>query len=335
MTVLANESLASLLDHLYDPVLVIHPKSGRILIANKAAQDFLGYSGPELGGLTPSDIHPHEIPRLERFLQDVSANGRWRADDLSCRTKSGNRIPAEVRATVVHLEDEMYILSIVRDRREERLAQLGQSMRKLTHDLRNTLATALLLTDRLVEYDDPAVARSAATITRSIERAVEMCRTTLRAGHAREAVPTPERFLMKDLIEDVRAAIGDTEVSGLQIHDECREDFSLDADFEQIYRIFVNLARNAMDAGASELRIRGVELAEETVIDISDDGPGVPDAVRDNLSAEKPELSLTEGSGLGLAIASELAQNHGGSITIASSNERGTVFRLRLPRPQW
>jgi len=105
---------------LYDPALVIDPTSGQIVVANHAALGLLGYSPEELGRLTPSDIHPHELPRLEAFLAAVRAHGRWTGDDLSCRTKSGQRVPAEVRATRLELDGRPFIVALIRDRRQDR-----------------------------------------------------------------------------------------------------------------------------------------------------------------------------------------------------------------------
>ena len=165
------DSLAAVFEELYDPAFLIDPDQGCFVGANPAALRFLGYEPDELAALTPADIHPHEIPRLEAFLQSVRRNSRWASDELSCRPKSGALIPAQVRASVVRIDGYEYVLAIFRDRREEELAELGRSLRRLTHDLRNTMVASRVMSDRMRQHSDPMVQRSAELITRSVDRA--------------------------------------------------------------------------------------------------------------------------------------------------------------------
>jgi PAS domain S-box-containing protein len=323
--------LARLFEELYDPALLIDPRGGAILGANKAALELLGYSAAELSALTPSDIHPHEIPRLEAFVRAVCENGRWISSDLSCRTKRGTKVPAEMRATLVEIGGRRCILVVVRDRRIDQLAELGRSIRKLTHDLRNTLATAQLLSDRLIGHPDQAVSRSAESITRSVERAVKICRQTLRIGRAVEPPPRRERFLLSDVLDEIVAAIGPAEVSGAAIRDESLSPVPLDADFDQVYRILLNLIRNAVNAGACGIVVSGKSLPAEAVIDVADDGPGLPEATRAQLFEEKAASATSDGTGLGLMIAAELARNHGGNLRLVETGSAGTLFRITLP----
>lgn len=317
-------------EELYDPALVIDSASGRFLVANHAAIEFLGYSPAELGRMTPSDIHPHQLPRLEAFLSTVAARGRWVGDDLSCRTKSGNRVPAELRATALELEGRHCIVVLIRDRRQDRLARLGASLRRVMHDLRNTLATAQLVADGLALHPDELVGRRAEAITRSIERAVSMCRTTLSIGRADEPAPRRERFLLADVVAEVEAAIGPQAAIGASLRLAGEAAVVVDADFDQVYRILLNLARNAIDAGANAVSISGANVQGRVTIEIVDDGPGLPAAVEEALFAEKGQSS-NGGAGLGLAIAAELARNHGGDLALVTTGSDGTQFRLTLP----
>ena len=75
-------------------------------------------------------------------------------------------------------------------RQKERLAQLGQAVAKISHDLRNILTTAQLFADRMEGSDDPAVQRAAPKLVNSIGRAVNLCETTLAFGKAEEPPPT-------------------------------------------------------------------------------------------------------------------------------------------------
>ena len=111
------------------------------------------------------------------------------------------------------------------------------------------------------------------------------------------------------------------------------------ADPDQLHRILVNLMRNAREAieqqpgreGRGRVRI---ELAREdavSLIRLIDDGPGVPDKVRERLFLPFAGSGRAGGTGLGLAIARELAQGHGGDLVMAQSGPEGSTFELRLP----
>ncbi|AHK78191.1 hypothetical protein M911_02290 [Ectothiorhodospira haloalkaliphila] len=327
----SEQGIAQLFEELYDPAFLIDPAQERFVGANAAACRFLGYSAEEFTQLTPTDIHPHEIPRLDAFVVSVHEHGRWVADDLSCRTRDGSLVPAQVRATEVCIGGHVYILTVVRDRREELLAELGRSIRKLTHDLRNTMVASRLMGDRLCRHEDPMVRRSAELITRSVDRAVNMCQQTLELGNAEEQQPRRERFLLGDVLEEIRAAIGPEEVARASLDTSQAEDAEVDADFDQIYRILLNLVRNALAAGATRLQVIASREADVLRIDLSDDGPGLPEDVRARLFSEKSASRTHGGAGLGLAIAWELARNHAGDLLLLNTGPGGTTFRLVLP----
>jgi two-component system nitrogen regulation sensor histidine kinase GlnL len=111
------------------------------------------------------------------------------------------------------------------------------------------------------------------------------------------------------------------------------------ADADRLQQVLLNLLRNAAQAGAATLGVRtrvehGVRLGERVWpsalrVDVRDDGPGVPDAVRDHLF--QPLVSgRADGAGLGLALSRELAREHGGDLR-CSSRPGATVFSLYLP----
>lgn len=327
-----EENFARIFEQMYDPALLIDPEAGLILAANNAALSLLGYGADELANLTPSDIHPHEIPRFEVFIKTVLEKERWTSDELSCRTKSGEMLPAEIRATSVHVFGRRCILALVHDRRTEKLAVLGQALRKVVHDLRNSLSTAQVLSDRLSMHGDPQVQGIAEIITRSIERTVRICQQTLKVGHAGEHSPRLAHFVLSDILEEVKNAVGSVD-SGLSVADHSSSKIKFNADFDQIFRILLNLVRNAQDAGADSIEINGRYAGPNVIVDISDNGPGLPEFLISRLFEGRWEISGSEASGLGLNIARELAENHGGDLTLVSTGKGGTMFRLTLPQP--
>ncbi len=218
-----------------------------------------------------------------------------------------------------------------------RLAALGTAMAKINHDLRNILATARLVSDTLSVSDDPKVRQSAPRLLSAIDRAVTLCGQTL--DFARDSAPPPEccRFGLRALVEEARDDI----VPAPRPNSDCDNrpvcdnriaaDFEVVADRDQIFRVLSNLIRNAVEAGATLVRIDAGRSRAEVWIDIADDGPGLPDAARDKLFQPFTGAGRAGGSGLGLAIARDLIRGHGGDIGLVKSDASGTVFRLRLP----
>jgi signal transduction histidine kinase len=211
-----------------------------------------------------------------------------------------------------------------------RLAALGTAVTKINHDLRNILATARLVTDGLTGSAAPEVRRVAPRLLDAIDRAVALCTHTL--DFSREGSPplAPSRFSIAALIDEIGPGLG---LAGDDLTIDCAipADLCIEADRDQLYRVLLNLARNAVEAGARRLRCIAEREGGVVAIDIIDDGPGLPPKARDNLFRPFFGSARPGGSGLGLAIARELMRAHGGELALVSSTGSGTVFRLTLP----
>jgi len=106
----------------------------------------------------------------------------------------------------------------------------------------------------------------------------------------------------------------------------------INADRDQIFRVLVNLARNAAEAGASQIKIVARVDGADLTLDIIDDGPGLPPRARAHLFQPFTGSARSGGTGLGLAIARDLLRAHGGDLELVESAAAGTVFRMTLPR---
>ncbi|PKP79472.1 MAG: histidine kinase, partial [Alphaproteobacteria bacterium HGW-Alphaproteobacteria-2] len=188
-----------------EPSLLVEMETGRIIAANPASCAMLGYSREEMGEITPADLHPHELARLDAFFAHVRREGSWADDNMSCRTRDGLLVPAEIRAFLIEVGGQPHVLTLLRDLRDRRLADIGQSVQRLVHDLRNVLVTTQLLSDRLRDHPDAAVQSSAAVIARSVARALDLCRETIAVGRAVEKAPRRSRFFLGDVVAEVVA----------------------------------------------------------------------------------------------------------------------------------
>jgi signal transduction histidine kinase len=223
-------------------------------------------------------------------------------------------------------------------RQKERLAQLGQAVSKVSHDLRNILTTAQLFTDRIEMSEDPSVKRMAPKLVSSITRAVHLCESTLAFGKAEEPSPTLTvtalDHIIQDVVENERLAADGADINFVL---DVPENLKVRADPEQLFRVLSNLTRNARQAIAAtgqggEIRLTATDQPGYWVIDVQDDGPGLPPKAREHLFTAFRGGARKGGSGLGLAIAAELVRGHGGTLELKETGASGTVFRISLPK---
>ena len=221
---------------------------------------------------------------------------------------------------------------------KERLAQLGLSVSKISHDLRHSLGAAQLVSERLASVDDPVVRVTAPRLERALERAIALAQSTLRFGQAQEALPVPELLYLADALEEAanEALNGLDGVTWVQA---VSDNVDVEADPDQVHRILTNLIRNAGQAiiassGLGTIETSAYVTADLVTLRIADTGPGLPYAVRENLFTPFAGSGLSGGSGLGLAIVRDLVRLNGGDIALVSTGPNGTVFAVTLRAPK-
>jgi signal transduction histidine kinase len=219
------------------------------------------------------------------------------------------------------------------------LAALGLAVSKINHDLRNLLASAQLFSDRLASVPDPNVQRFAPKLMRSLERAIAFCQSTLSYGQVKEPPPDRRPVLLEGLVDEVRETLGLATDSPVRWVAAVERGLHVDADPDQLFRVMLNLSRNALQAlesrapnepGRDQLRITGQREGAVAVIEVSDTGPGVTDQARAHLFNAFQGSTRRGGSGLGLAIAAELVRAHGGEIRLVDGTI-GATFRVIIP----
>jgi len=215
-----------------------------------------------------------------------------------------------------------------------RLAALGAAVGKINHDLRNILANAMLLSDHLEESQDPRVRHVAPRIVEAIDRASRLCSETLNFARAQAVQPKKARFLLHALVDEVGEAVLGPEPGGGRWRNEVGADVMVHADRDQLFRVLMNLGRNAHQALGSEgglISVNAWQNGARAVIEVADTGKGIPDEARAHLFEAFSGSTRPEGTGLGLPIAREIMRAHGGDLELAHSGSDGTVFRITLP----
>ena len=213
--------------------------------------------------------------------------------------------------------------------RNARLAALGTVVAKVSHDLRGILTPALLTAERLQLNADPRVQRAGEILVKAVDRAADLVRRTL--DYAREG-PPPLDLAPVALAPLVGEAAETARPSGstMRLDNDVDPAILVRADRIQLFRVLTNLLRNAAEAGARSVRVSAHHDNTTLAVEIADDGPGLPEAVRADLFRPFAGSMRRGGTGLGLAIARDLMVAHGGDIELVETGAAGTTFRLTL-----
>lgn len=310
--------------------------------------------------IRPVESLTRAAERVAAGRRDVRAETRGAievvgaADAFNRMTEQLSAREAELNARVQELERTTRELRRAQDQvaRGERLATVGRLAAGIAHEVGNPLAAIVGLSDVLAEggMDDAETREFAARIGREAQRIHRTVRELLdyaraaptsedpsaaaaTTGDVAEAAEQVGRLLrpqksMKDIAFDI--ALGE----GL---------FAVGVSNDRLVQVLLNLALNAADAirgagvgGAVTLRARVDPSSDRLVVEVLDDGPGVPISLRDKVF--EPFFTTRpagEGTGLGLSISAAIIEQAGGTIRITDRDDgaRGTRVLIELPRP--
>jgi signal transduction histidine kinase len=247
-----------------------------------------------------------------------------RADEIGVAERELATMQAELASTL---------------QQKNRLAALGLAVSKINHDLRNLLGSAQLFSDRLLTLPDPNVQRFAPKLMHALERAIAYCQSTLSYGRLQEPPPERKPIPLEPLVDEVQETLGLGPETPIRWIGAVERGLVVEADYDQMFRILLNLARNAVqalesraarDPGRDQIRITGRREGAVVVIEVSDTGPGFSDKAQAHLFEAFQGSTRSGGTGLGLAIAAELVRAHGGEIRLVEGTI-GATLRLTIP----
>jgi signal transduction histidine kinase len=253
-------------------------------------------------------------------------------------------VSSTVRMTQVRVEAELE-RDAARATRMDLERQREDFVATTSHELRTPITSILGYTEFLAESDHltPIEREWVDVIKRNGARLSALVEDLLTLGRASAAAVDPGTIRILDsheLIRDVvltQQPIADAKSLTIRV-------LTQDADTVRAYppdaiQSLGNLVSNALKftPNGGSIRIRTAQDGDDTVITVSDTGPGMPADARAHAfdrfyRAPDAERESTPGAGLGLAIARELAERNGGSIDLSSGEQNGLVAALRLPR---
>ena len=275
-------------------------------------------------------IHP-----IRKITDNISAFRRAPEDATREIQPSGRRDEIGItERELANMQDEVRHALL----QKNRLATLGAAVAKINHDLRNSLAVAVLAFDRLVSVEDPEVKRTLPRLYNAIDRAVNLCSQTL--NYVGDSTPqlNIEQIDLRELLDEVGANLhgvdefDDTPSDAPEVdwQNKTLPGLNIAGDRQQLFRVFSNLATNAIEAGAGTITLTSARNDNQIAIDFTDDGLGLPEKAKERMFQPFAGSSKEGGTGLGLVIVREIVKAHGGDISFVDP-DGGATFQLTFP----
>lgn len=238
------------------------------------------------------------------------------------------------------LEGETITILSIKDIGDELSDKESESWSKLTHvlthEIMNTIAPIISLSQTLSAYPDinEKSARGLRIIQTQSERLMEFTESFRHLSY----LPHPEkkRFSLTDMLRNLEELLqSDFHERGIHfVLQSTPDSIETDGDANQLSQVFLNLLKNAMQAleGQTEGRIiLRLQQAERLLIEIEDNGPGIPEEIREQIFI--PFFTTkAEGSGIGLSLCKQIIRQHDGHLSIRKSRPGQTIFSIDLPQ---
>jgi PAS domain S-box-containing protein len=362
--ILQKQRLQVLFDKANDGLIVLDAKTKKIVDSNEKASRLLGFSHDELLDQDLASMHPHDFDLAARFIKDVMENGEGNTDLVSCRTKSGRILPADISASAMKLSGRIHVLVSIRDisdriaaqdashRAFEEMQRADQHKRQflssMSHELRTPLNAIIGFAGVLAEdvYNkgiDPIYRQYARDIKASGDHLHDLVNDILDLSKIEAGADSlnEERLDLRQLIQNALQVFRE---QALKKHIDLSVDLVKDlpmiyADSRKIKQILINILSNALkfteEYGHVTISCRN-NAGNGTTIEITDTGIGIDpsDLSKAFTPFQQIDSALNrkyEGTGLGLPLTKMLVEQHRGTLELSSTLGQGTRVVIQFP----
>ncbi|GEM_PF-1477626 len=316
-----------------DAIFIIRGESGRVIDVNKTACKWTGYSKNELLKLSFSDIIelPVKLNEVVNKKDGLTIEGQF-------YRKDGAKFPVSVSLKAVEVGEEKYVVAIVRNiselkEAEERIKTMNKQLsllnKILRHDIKNNLTVMKGYLELFRETPEEE-------FLDKIDERIDICSEFVSmVKDIESALTTGEKVKEVNLSDILSKEVERLRGDDVIIISTIPEEIYVKAD-EMLSSVFGNILFNAIfhnDKDVKEIDVKVNEKDRKWVeVRIADNGPGIPEDMKEEIFKEGVKGSKTGRTGLGLFIAKMLVEKYGGKIWVEDNEPEGSVFVIRLKK---
>ncbi len=270
---------------------------------------------------------------LEELVAAVRALGKGNFDyPLDARGKDEL---AEAKASFIRTRDDLR-LTQRKLLESERLATIGRMASSISHDLRHQLTSIMANSEFLAEPNlHPEQSEELYEEVRdAVGRMTELIDSLLEFSRGKDALSLSWISLESTMQRAMRSVYRHPSVQNAEIRLSCLGNREGWFDSRRLERVFYNLLLNACQAAAphpGQVDVSIQEAPQAIEILVSDQGPGIPEPIREKIFEPFVSYAREHGTGLGLTIVQKIVEEHGGTIRLADSSPGHTTFEIKLP----
>mgnify|MGYP000334847306 CR=1 FL=1 len=330
--------------------------AGMIMMANRVLAESLGYTpstlkGQALDKLLPERYRQRHGALMASYRRTGESRMMGQGRDLTALHADGTELPVEIGLSRVRWEKKLSTLVVITDisvrkKLELELRQVNADLQEFTyvasHDLRSPLRGIADLIE-WIETDlgpeQPAdVQRNLGRVKQRIQRMDRLIDDLLRYARAGRADTEFRQVNLRALVTDILELQPPPEGFSVTLNMDVPPMQAARTPLETVLRNLLSNAVKHHDRPQGHIQVRASIDDNHCLIEIEDDGPGIPVQARERVFKLFQTLTATErgGSGIGLALTKRLVEVHGGGIEVISpvKDGRGACFRFRWPRFQ-
>lgn len=349
----SEELLRQVFNSMSSGVLVLG-RNREIQVANQPALSFLRVDSSIIGKTLDEVAPDFHISGFARSSHDqTETRVTLRDGTIRLFGFTATRVEADDRTVIVFRDITETVEVRERKRRADELALVGEMVSRLSHEIKNPLASIVvgLKTMQRAVPQSSQHGKILQLISEEVDSLTKTVNQLLEAALPR--VPSPRPIYVEPLLERCMDANGLLAMRrGIRLElVRASASSAVVADDRAMLRVLESLIQNAVDACSKGdlIRIGWRELDEPGKVElvpgftgkvvalfVEDTGPGIPDEVSADQSGVFKAFVSTKasGTGLGLTVAREIVESHGGVVVVDSLSNQGTRVRILLPSPE-
>jgi len=366
-----NNLLTALLNLLPIGVFMVEAPSGKPIIANEKAKEFLGrgilpdVSKNNLGEVYQAFYSGTEEPYSVEEMPIIRGmtGQKTHVDNMEVLRPDGSRIKLEIFGSPVKNADGIVWASLVsfiditeKRSAEERMIKLNRELEELSrtkdklysviaHDLKapfnSILGFSELLSEHISEYDSDKCREFGEYIGSSARQSLNLLENLFAWAKSQSGKIAfrPEKILSQQLVDEILSFLeSSARIKNISLRNSQKTDIEIYADRNMLMTIIRNLLSNAIKFTnyGGIVEINALSLADHVEIIVSDNGTGIKKEVLNSLFKLTENVTVKgtaneSGSGLGLVVCREFVEKHGGRIWVESEEGKGSDFHFTIP----